>query len=84
MLYFNKTQAHLENDGSIAHEKHIALEDTQAQLQDALGRLARREKEEELRLSQLVGELQHLKLWQVGVNSLSLSLSLVPLSRIHI
>jgi hypothetical protein len=76
MHYFNKTQENLENEGSIVQEKDVALEKTQAELQDALGRLARREKEEELRLSQLVGELQHLKLLQVGAKSLSLSLYL--------
>jgi hypothetical protein len=76
MHYFNKSQTNLENNGSIVDEKDVALEETQAQLQDALGRLARREKEEKLRLSQLVGELQHLKLWQVCAKSLSLALSL--------
>jgi hypothetical protein len=60
------TQTSFQNNDTMINEQDAALAQTQARLQDALGRLARRENEGKLRLSELVGELEHLKLWQVG------------------
>ena len=64
--YLNMTQTSFQNNDTMINEQDAALAQMQARLQDALGRLARRENEEKLRLSELVGELEHLKLWQVG------------------
>ena len=64
--YLNMTQTSFQNNDTMINEQDAALAQTQARLQDAVGRLARRENEGKLRLSELVGELEHLKLWQVG------------------
>jgi hypothetical protein len=51
-----------EHGSSVISAHDAAIQHAQAQLHEALGRLQRRENEEKLRLSVLVGEIEHLKM----------------------
>ena len=59
------TKTNLEKTDQIITEHEVALQHAQSQLHQAQGRLARRDNEEQLRLSELVGQVQHLKLDQM-------------------